>query len=257
MASILGGCLMAAHGAERIVVSLRTAFGPSRTPFAFLGSGLLLGIPMFAEAVFYLLLPLAKAMWRETRRNYLLFVMTIVAGATMTHSLVPPTPGPLFVAQAMGIDIALMMQQGLIVSTIAALAGYAYARYADRRWPLEVRSGPAGEVETPEASAMLALLRTWNSLPSREATGTRRGTRMLRTPGCPSCPSTGPNVRSPAPDRASWSSTPTRPLDDMSAMSCDAWVATGSPRSTIPPRHSAISRCRARTCCSRSWICRA
>lgn len=155
MASILGGCLMAAHGAERIVVSLRNALGPSRTPFAFLGSGLLLGIPMFAEAVFYLLLPLAKAMWRDTRRNYLLFVMTIVAGATMTHSLVPPTPGPLFVAQAMGIDIALMMQQGLIVSTVAALGGYAYARYADRRWPLEVRSGPAGEVETPEASAML------------------------------------------------------------------------------------------------------
>jgi len=152
MASILGGCLMAAHGAERIVTSLRNALGPSRTPFAFLGSGLLLGIPMFAEAVFYLLLPLAKAMWRETRQHYLLFVMTIVAGATMTHSLVPPTPGPLFVAQAMGIDIALMMQQGLIVSTFAALAGYAYARYADRRWPLEVRSSSGA----PEPASVLA-----------------------------------------------------------------------------------------------------
>jgi GntP family gluconate:H+ symporter len=153
MASILGGCLMAAHGAERIVISLRNALGPSRTPFAFLGSGLLLGIPMFAEAVFYLLLPLAKAMWRETRRNYLLFVMTIVAGATMTHSLVPPTPGPLFVAQAMGIDIALMMQQGLIVSTVAALAGYTFARYADRRWPLEVRSAAGTEADSPAAAA--------------------------------------------------------------------------------------------------------
>jgi GntP family gluconate:H+ symporter len=153
MASILGGCLMAAHGAERIVISLRNALGPSRTPFAFLGSGLLLGIPMFAEAVFYLLLPLAKAMWLETRRNYLLFVMTIVAGATMTHSLVPPTPGPLFVAQAMGIDIALMMQQGLIVSTVAAFAGYAYARYADRRWPLEVRSAVGAGSDSPESTA--------------------------------------------------------------------------------------------------------
>lgn len=153
MASILGGCLMAAHGAERIVISLRNALGPSRTPFAFLGSGLLLGIPMFAEAVFYLLLPLAKAMWRETRKNYLLFVMTIVAGATMTHSLVPPTPGPLFVAQAMGIDIALMMQQGLIVSTIAAFAGYAYARFADRRWPLDVRSAAGSGPDSPGAMA--------------------------------------------------------------------------------------------------------
>jgi len=134
MASILGGCLMAARGAERIVVSLRRAVGTERTPLAFLASGLLLGIPMFAEAVFYLLLPLAKAMWLESRRHYVLLVLAIVAGATMTHSLVPPTPGPLFVADAMGISIALMMRQGAIVAIVAALAGYTYARYADRRW---------------------------------------------------------------------------------------------------------------------------
>ena len=91
-------------------------------------------------------------MWRETRQHYLLFVMTIVAGATMTHSLVPPTPGPLFVAQAMGIDIALLMQQGLIVSACAAIGGYAYARYADRRWPLEVRSTSGA----PEPASVLA-----------------------------------------------------------------------------------------------------
>ena len=72
-------------------------------------------------------------MWVETRRRYVLFVLTIVAGATMTHSLVPP-PGPLFVADAMGIPIALMMQQGAIVAAAAALSGYAYALYADHRW---------------------------------------------------------------------------------------------------------------------------
>jgi len=149
MASILGGCLMAARGAERIVVSLRRALGPSRTPLAFLASGFLLGIPMFAEAVFYLLLPLAKAMWQETRRRYVLFVLAIVAGATMTHSLVPPTPGPLFVADAMGVSIALMMQQGAIVSIVAALAGYSYALYADRRWGGDVHPVLAGEGAVP------------------------------------------------------------------------------------------------------------
>ncbi len=152
MASILGGCLMAARGAERIVISMRRALGPARTPLAFLGSGFLLGIPMFAEAVFYLLLPLAKAMWMETRRNYVLFVLAIVAGATMTHSLVPPTPGPLFVAEAMGIPIALMMQQGAIVAICAALSGYAYAQYADRRWGDEIVPAIAmGEPEGPTA----------------------------------------------------------------------------------------------------------
>ncbi len=161
MASILGGCLMAARGAERIVISLRTALGVQRTPLAFLGSGFLLGIPMFAEAVFYLLLPLAKAMWVETRRNYVLFVLAIVAGATMTHSLVPPTPGPLFVADAMGVDIALMIRQGAIVAAIAAIAGYGYAKYADRRWGFPLRSGVgSADAATTVASLQAPDLRT-------------------------------------------------------------------------------------------------
>jgi hypothetical protein len=67
---------------------------------------------MFAETVFYLLLPLARAAWERTGRGYLLCVLAIVAGATMTHSLVPPTPGPLFVTSALGIDIATMIGVG-------------------------------------------------------------------------------------------------------------------------------------------------
>ena len=139
MASILGSCLMAARGAERIVFSLQQAIGQQRTPLVFLLSGFVLGIPMFAEAVFYLLLPLAKAMWMKSRRHYLLLVLSIVAGATMTHSLVPPTPGPLFVADAMGIGLSLMMRQGLIVGLVAALSGYAYALWADARWSIPLR----------------------------------------------------------------------------------------------------------------------
>ena len=140
MASILGQCLMEARGAERIVAAIERVVGRRHAPLAFLGAGFLLGIPMFAEGVFYLLLPLAKASWRETRRHGLLLVLSIVAGATMTHSLVPPTPGPLFVADEMGIDIALMMRQGMIVGAIAALAGFGYATWADRRFDIPLRT---------------------------------------------------------------------------------------------------------------------
>ena len=150
MASILGTCLMAARGAERIVLSMQRAIGTKRTPLAFLGSGFLLGIPMFAEAVFYLLLPLAKAMWSRTHARYVLHVLAIVAGATMTHSLVPPTPGPLFVAHALGVPLAVMMLQGCLVGAVAALAGYGYAVWADRRWPIPLREPPA-EVRSPTA----------------------------------------------------------------------------------------------------------
>ena len=166
MASILGSCLMAARGAERIVFSLQRAIGREQTPLAFLASGFLLGIPMFAEAVFYLLLPLAKAMWMQSRQHYVLLVLSIVAGATMTHSLVPPTPGPLFVADAMGIDIALMMRQGAIVGIVAALAGYAYARWADRRWAIPLRLSAAAAVEDSAAvPGITALSETGAGLP--------------------------------------------------------------------------------------------
>ena len=140
MASILGQCLMEARGAERIVAAIERVVGRRRAALAFLGAGFLLGIPMFAEAVFYLLLPLAKASWRETRRHGVLLVLSIVAGATMTHSLVPPTPGPLFVADEMGIDIALMMRQGMIVGAVAALAGFGYATWADSRFDIPLRT---------------------------------------------------------------------------------------------------------------------
>jgi hypothetical protein len=115
MASILGSCLTAAGGAQRLVTAMQRAVGERRTPLALLLAGFVLGVPMYADTVFYLLVPLARAVWDRTGRGYLLGVLAIVGGATMTHSLVPPTPGPLFVADALGVDIATMIMVGLIV----------------------------------------------------------------------------------------------------------------------------------------------
>jgi GntP family gluconate:H+ symporter len=173
MASILGTCLSAAGGAQRIVVSIQHLVGERRTPLALLLAGFVLGIPMFAETVFYLLLPLARAAWDRTGRHYLLCVLAIVAGATMTHSLVPPTPGPLFVADALNVDMATMIGVGSIVGLIAALAGYAYAQWADRRWPLHPKradhvAGSGDEHEhagaTPSSSTPAGMPPLWAAL---------------------------------------------------------------------------------------------
>jgi GntP family gluconate:H+ symporter len=153
MASILGTCLSAAGGDKRIVAAIQRCVGERHTPLALLLAGFVLGIPMFAETVFYLLLPLARAAWERTGRGYLVCVLAIVAGATMTHSLVPPTPGPLFVADALGVDIATMTGVGLVVGIIAALAGYAYARWADGRWPLEPARSAAAAGDTPASAS--------------------------------------------------------------------------------------------------------
>ncbi len=124
MASIIGKFLLESGAAERIVRSLVRWLGEKRASHAFLGSGFLLGMPVFFDTVFYLMMPLGKAMGIRDSRKYGLYVMSIVAGSTMAHSLVPPTPGPLLVASELSVNIGLMIAGGIVVGFFAVSAGY-------------------------------------------------------------------------------------------------------------------------------------
>ena len=109
-------------------------------PVSFVISGFLLGIPVFFDTVFYLMIPLGKAMQLRLGKNYLLFVLTIVAGATMAHSLVPPTPGPLLVAGELGVDIGMMILMGIAIGFFPAAFGFFYAAwFANKKWTLPLR----------------------------------------------------------------------------------------------------------------------
>ena len=140
MAAIIGKCLLESGAAERIVVWIRSVFGEKRTPIAFSVSSFTLAIPVFFDTVFYLLMPLGKAMRRRTGKDYLLYILAIVAGGTMAHSLVPPTPGPIFVAEEIGVDIGVMMLAGLVVGVFTVSSGYMYAVWANKRWELPLRT---------------------------------------------------------------------------------------------------------------------
>lgn len=151
MASVIGKCLLDSGAAMRIVQSILKWFGQARAHVAFVLTGFTLAIPVYFDAVFYLLMPIGKAMARRTGKNYLLYVLTIVAGATMAHSLVPPTPGPLYAAKELKVDIGTMMIGGLIVGLCTASFGLLYAIWANRRWqialPPDVVAAPSGEEE--------------------------------------------------------------------------------------------------------------
>jgi GntP family gluconate:H+ symporter len=139
MAAIVGKCLLDSGAADRIVRSAVNLVGQGRASLAFLGSGFILAIPVFFDTVFYLIMPLGKAMWLRSGKDYLLYVLSIVAGATMAHSLVPPTPGPLLVAGELGVDLVTMGLAGLVIGSISALSGYAFARWLNRRMDIPLR----------------------------------------------------------------------------------------------------------------------
>ncbi|MFH1267486.1 MAG: GntP family permease, partial [Planctomycetota bacterium] len=135
----IGKCLLDSGAADRIVRSALRLLGQARAPVAFVGSSFLLGIPVFFDTVFYLMIPLAKAMRLRTGKNYLLYVLSIVAGGSIAHSLVPPTPGPLYVANELGVNLGTMILVGCLVGMVSATAGYLAALWINRRWDLPLR----------------------------------------------------------------------------------------------------------------------
>lgn len=147
MASIIGICLAKSGAADRIIRSLLRLMGVKRVPGAMLLGGFTLGIPVFFDTVFYLMIPLARSMGLRNQGKYLLYILGIVAGAAMAHSLVPPTPGPLFVAGELGVNIGSMILGGIFVGLFSAGAGYLYARWSTKRWPVPLRDAEGMSLE--------------------------------------------------------------------------------------------------------------
>lgn len=151
-ASIIGRCLLDSGAADRIVRSALETVGEKNAPAAFVASGFTLSIPVFFDTVFYLMIPLGKALRLRTGGNYLLYVLAIVAGGTMAHSLVPPTPGPLFIAEAFNVSLLAMIIGGCIVGLISSSVAMLYAVWANRRFELQLPEADLqSETEAAEA----------------------------------------------------------------------------------------------------------
>ena len=162
-ASVIGATMMKSGAADRIVRAFTSALGEDRAPWVLLGSGYTLSIPVFFDTVFYLLVPLARSFYRRTQRNYLLCLLAIAAGGGLTHTLVPPTPGPLIVAASLGIDVGVMMVAGAIMGLPAAFAGLWWAKYLDKNMPIEMVEHPE-EDSTPLPDDRLPSL-AWSLAP--------------------------------------------------------------------------------------------
>ena len=153
LAAIIGKCLLDSGAADRIVRSALSVVGERGAPVAFVFSGFLLGIPVFFDTVFYLMIPLGKSLRIRTGRNYLLYILTIVAGGTMAHSLVPPTPGPLAVAEELNIDLGTMIVAGCLVGLCSSTSALFYALFMNRRFEVPLRESPDFSLEDIEKMA--------------------------------------------------------------------------------------------------------
>ena len=162
LASIIGACMMESGAADRIVRASLRLLGEKRAPVALAGSGYVLAMPVFFDTVFFLLVPLARSLFQRTGKNYLLYLLAISAGGAITHTLVPPTPGPLTVTATLNVDLGIMILAGMAVAVPACVAGLAFAAVMNKRMPIPMREIPG--VPTPEPMLDSQLPPLWLSV---------------------------------------------------------------------------------------------
>ncbi len=160
MAAIIGKCLIDSGAADRVVRLFVGLLGEKRCAISLMSSGFVLSVPVFFDTVFYLLLPLARSMHRRTKRSYLLLILAMGAGASITHSLVPPTPGPLIIAGTLGIDLGMMILVGLLCAIPTAIVIYFFVGWLSKRIDIPMRplEGTGPEPEPLPDEQLPALL---------------------------------------------------------------------------------------------------
>jgi len=155
LAAVIGTCMMDSGAADRVVRGFMRLLGEKRAPWALMGSGYVLAIPVFFDTVFYLLVPLARSFYRRTGGSYLKCILAITAGGAITHTLVPPTPGPLTMAANLDIDLGRMILVGGLVALPAAFAGLVMAGVMDRLLNISMREIKGHVEQQPFADEQL------------------------------------------------------------------------------------------------------
>jgi H+/gluconate symporter-like permease len=153
LASIIGLCLMESGAADKVVRRFLALFGQRFAGEAILISGYILSIPIFFDTFFMLLLPLAVAMRLRTGKNYLLYIMAICCGGTVTHSLVAPHPGPLAMAESLKLDLGMTIMVGIIFGIIPVFCSWFVVKAINRRMDVPLREVPGLNLDDLRKSA--------------------------------------------------------------------------------------------------------
>jgi Gnt-I system low-affinity gluconate transporter len=134
LGAMFGQLLEVSGGAERLTLTLLRVFGKKRATWAMALAGFLVAIPVFFVVGFIILVPLVYSLSRETKRSLLYYGIPLLAGLAVTHAFVPPTPGPIAVANLVGADLGRVILYGAIIGLpCAALAGPVFGPWIAKR----------------------------------------------------------------------------------------------------------------------------
>jgi gluconate transporter len=130
LGAMFGKIIEVSGAARQVSDALIHAFGSKRLPWAMMLTGLIVGIPLFYNAGFVILVPLVFAVAQSSRVPLLWIAIPMAASLSVTHGFLPPHPGPTAIAALFGADIGKTLLYGLLLAVpIVILAGPIFASF--------------------------------------------------------------------------------------------------------------------------------
>lgn len=134
LGAIFGQMLRVSGGARSLANYLLKKFGQKNASWALMISGFIVGIPIFLDVGFIIFIPIVYALTRDTKRSVLYYAIPLLAGLAVTHTMVPPTPGPTAVSEILDVELGWVVIMGLLVGIpTAAIAGPLFGRFIANR----------------------------------------------------------------------------------------------------------------------------
>lgn len=130
---LMGAVFEASGAAKTMAKTFLRLFGNGKEDIALLSTGFLVSIPIYCDAGFVILAPLAKSLSKVTKKSIVLLGGALAGGLVITHTLVPPTPGPVGVAGIFGINVGSLILWGIVVAVPMAISMILYFRHVGKK----------------------------------------------------------------------------------------------------------------------------
>ena len=147
LGAIFGGILEKTNSANVIAQKLLRITGEKKASFAMTITGFFVAIPVFFDVGFIILFPILHALHKKTGKSIVHYAVPLLAGLAVTHACIPPTPGPIAVAEIIGASLAWVIILGVIIGLpMAYIGGIMYGNYIGNRIDIQFTHDTSSDI---------------------------------------------------------------------------------------------------------------
>ena len=152
LGSMFGAILEVSGGAQTLAVTMVKRFGDQKAAWALGITGLVIAMPVFFDAGLIILIPLAFSLAKRTKRSSLFYAIPLLAGLAVGHAFIPPTPGPILVANMLNVDLGWVIGVGIFCGIFAMIvAGPVWGSICGKKYMVPVPEHVANQADMDES----------------------------------------------------------------------------------------------------------